>query len=103
MRYIQDPLNSSVIIDLRHMLVVAYYGPKAGNSVEIFQGIGNQPSAYDHQDYFSNELGYNFYNIYGSVFATNPQRFVELLQTFLLDANARSRNSNPTLIQQRCP
>ena len=109
MRYIHDPLNPDVIIDLRHMLAVAYYGQGAGNSLEMIQYTGNEPSAYDHQDYFSNNLGYDFYRIYGSSFASQPSLFVTLLQEFLtkqqssLGTPHRTRNTDPGLINQRCP
>lgn len=102
-RYIQDPLNPSVVIDLRHMLVVAYHGSFFGNSVEIMQGLGSLSSAYDHQDYFSNQLGYDFYNQYSNQISANPTAFASFVQRFLLDRTGRSRNTNPDLIRQRCP
>ena len=108
-RYIYDPLNPDVVIDLRHMLSVAYYGPGAGNSVELMQGWGGQASAYDHQDYYSNQLGYKFYRIYGSLFASQPSHFTQLLSDFLTGHASprgsvhRSRNTDPAMINQRCP
>ena len=102
-RCIQDPLNPSVTIDLRHMLVVAYHGPLFGNSVEIMQGLGGLASAYDHQDYFSNQLGYDFYNQYGNQISANPTAFAAFVQQFLMDRAGRSRNTDPDLIKQRCP
>lgn len=109
LRYIQDPKNPDVIIDLRHMLVVAYYGPSVGNSVEVIQGWNDEPSAYDHQDYYSNQLGYDFYHNYGSSVSSEPGRFLEFLNDFLTQPtngsglSNRSRNTNPALVNQRCP
>ncbi|TGE20041.1 hypothetical protein [Hymenobacter elongatus] len=102
-RYIRDPLNPDSIIDRRHMLAVAYYGMGVGNTVEVFQAAGAHPSAYDHQDYFSNQMGYDFFYYYGTSLTSKWPRFIELLQEFLMDPNKRSRNSNPCLINQRCP
>lgn len=109
LRYIRDPQNPDVFIDLRHMLVVAYYGPAAGNSVEVFQSEDGQASAFDHQDYYSNQLGYDFYNNYGSSVASEPGKFTELLEHFLTQPTSyrgvpnRSRNTDPALVNQRCP
>ena len=102
-RYIQNPLNPSVVIDLRHMLVVAYHGSLFGNSVEIMQGLGGLTSAYDHQDYFSNQLGYDFYGQYDNQISANPTAFAAFVQQFLLDRAGRSRNTDPDLIKQRGP
>ncbi|TYZ05771.1 hypothetical protein FY528_20940 [Hymenobacter lutimineralis] len=108
-RYIRDPQNPDVIIDLRHMLVVAYQGPFAGNSIEIIQGMGSEQSAYDHQDYFSNSLGYRFYELYISQIRAQPSSFTSLVVQFLTQpqsqsgASHRTRNNDPNLINQRCP
>ena len=109
LRYIRDPQNPEIFIDLRHMLVVGYYGPGVGNSVEVTQGLGGQPSAFDHQDYYSNQLGYDFYYNYGSSVASEPGRFLEFLNEFLTSPTSgrgipnRSRNTSPALVNQRCP
>lgn len=102
-RYIQDPLNPNIIIDLRHMLTVAYYGPAFGNSVEVIEGLGGHPGSYDHQDYFSNQLGYDFYSNYKSRIDANPSYFAYYLSDYLKDVSLRTHNTDPAAIKQRCP
>jgi len=103
MRYIQDPLNPDVVIDLRHMLTVAYYGYAFGNSVEVIEGLGGHPGSYDHQDYFSNQLGYDFYRNYKDRIDTNPSYFAYYLSDYLKDASLRSPNTDPVAIDKQCP
>ena len=62
-RYIFDPLNKEAVIDLAHMLVVGREGKTIGNLNEHWQALrGRFDTAYDPQDYYSNDLGYKFYN-----------------------------------------
>lgn len=108
-RYIRDPLNPDIVIDLRHMLVVGPQGEIIGNSLEIIQGMSNDPavnsSAYNHQDYYSNQLGYDFTRAYGADFG--PQglgiNYIFYLKSYLTNPSYRSRNVNPVLVNQRCP
>lgn len=95
MRYISDPLNYSIKIDLRHMLIVGAMGKAVGNSIEVMQGIRGLDSAYDYQDYYSNELGYKFFEVYGDAIDQNPYLFVTYLKQFLLSSMYRNEISNP--------
>ena len=98
-RYIQDPLNPKLVIDMRHMLVIGKYGRAIGESVEFVQWLGQKESAFDDQDYFSNELGYAFYNEYGVALKYNPAALTDFLITFLFDRSKRNETSDPN----RCP
>jgi RHS repeat-associated protein len=62
MRYIFDPLNANVVIDMRHMLVVGKWGTNSGTVVEALQWITFQDSGWNPQDFYSNALGSGFYN-----------------------------------------
>lgn len=85
LRYIRDPQNSDHVIDMRHLLVIGAKGPAFGNSVEIGQYLipGNK-SGLDPQDYYSNDLGYRFYEYLSqNKIDTNHFLFVNYLDTFL--------------------
>lgn len=84
-RYIQDPINPSAVIDLRHMLYIGSKGPFVGNSVELLQALGGQ-SAGDFQDAYSNFLGYQFHNAYKSKLESNPTKFADYLTEFLISS-----------------
>ncbi|MDX5479836.1 MAG: hypothetical protein LPJ98_15425, partial [Cyclobacteriaceae bacterium] len=90
-RYIQDPLNPGLIIDMRHMLVIGKLGRAVGESVEFIQYLGQYESAFDDQDYYSNELGYSFFQIYGEAVKRNPTATADYIVSFL--ANPANRNS----------
>jgi RHS repeat-associated protein len=62
MRYVFDPLNPNVVIDMRHMLVVGKWGTNAGIAVEAFQTITFNDSGWNEQDFYSNALGSGFYH-----------------------------------------
>jgi RHS repeat-associated protein len=62
MRYVFDPLNANVVIDMRHMLVVGNWGTNAGTAVEAFQTITFNDSGWNEQDFYSNALGSGFYH-----------------------------------------
>jgi hypothetical protein len=49
---------------MRHFLIIGSKGPLIGNGVEEFQYLKGYPSGRDPQDYFSNSLGYKFYNMH---------------------------------------
>ena len=55
---------------MRHFLVIGGSFPSEevsegfGLAVEIAQDVANQKSAYDLQDYYSNQLGAEFFNEY---------------------------------------
>lgn len=82
------------------MLIVGAMGRAMGNSIEIMQGINGLSSAYDYQDYYSNELGYKFFEIYGQVINNNPYQFVTYLKQFLLSRMYRNEISNPDRCQE---
>jgi hypothetical protein len=94
-RYIEDLANPKNIIDLRHMLVIGYYGRIVGESVEMAQWLAENESAFDSQDYYSNELGYSFYKEYGSAIESNPTAFADYLTSFLYNQSYRNEISNP--------
>lgn len=103
-RYIADPLNPDIVIDMRHFMVVGKLGPIVGNYLEILQWYAGMPSAGDHQDFYSNALGYEFWDIYGDALAYNPSAFADFLITFLSDPNNRTANlTKPSLINRACP
>lgn len=102
-RYIRDPLNPNIVIDLRHLLVVGRMGRVAGESIEIYQAVTLQESALNHQDYYSNELGYSFYQAYGNLINANPNGFVDYLNTFLRSMFGRVPRTDPAVVNRRCP
>jgi Ca2+-binding RTX toxin-like protein len=67
-RYIQDPNNPGMVIDMRHFIEAAQFplslGEWAGAIVEIHQGTKGYPSAWEKEDYRSNFLGVVFRNNY---------------------------------------
>ncbi|HMP32079.1 MAG TPA: hypothetical protein PKD85_20910, partial [Saprospiraceae bacterium] len=66
-RYVVDPKTGNVI-DMRHFLIIGQAGEIIGNSVEVIQQIqGYKDSAHNPQDYFSNDLGYKFYNMHSKI------------------------------------
>ncbi|PRY88050.1 hypothetical protein [Mongoliibacter ruber] len=97
-RYISDPLNPKIIIDLRHLLIVGKLGRAAGESIEIVQWIKNDPSGYDDQDFYSNELGYSFFQHYGEAIKYNPNAIADYLISFLNNPKFRNSVSSP----ERC-
>ncbi len=82
-RYVQDPINTKAVIDLRHMLIVGKRGEFTGNTVELAQWAASQASGGNYQDYYSNYLGYQFYAAYGSKLSNDPNGFVNYLYEFL--------------------
>ncbi len=82
MRYVVNPHDGRVL-DMRHMLVVGNYPVAVGNLLEGFQWITGQASGMDPQDFYSNEVGYQFYMQYNSIldfFA--PTTFTKQLGNF---------------------
>lgn len=63
-RYVINPRDGNVM-DMRHVMVVGYgYGNPFGDLIEHLQNLraSTRPSAYDPQDYYSNEIGDSFAN-----------------------------------------
>jgi len=94
-RYVRDPLNPRLIIDMRHLLVVGRHGPAFGNSVEFAQWLAKNESGFDDQDFYSNELGYSFFEHYGEAINNTPEYTADWLITFLNDPKLRNETSNP--------
>jgi hypothetical protein len=84
-RYITDPYNpsSGAVIDLRHLIIIGSYRPSFGSAVEWGQSVFGQKSAYDQQDYFSNNLGYEFSRRYGQLINQNPANVAGYLREYL--------------------
>lgn len=97
-RYVRDPLNPNIIIDMRHLLVIGNFGRSVGESVELIQWLANNESAFDHQDYYSNELGYSFFEHFGHAIKFNPSATTDYLVTFLNNPDFRNATSTP----ERC-
>lgn len=82
-RYIQDPINPQAVIDLRHMLIIGEKGQFVGNSLELAQWAAGQASGGNYQDYYSNFLGYQFYQAYGAKLSNSPNNFADYVYEFL--------------------
>ena len=65
LRYVFHPKTGNVI-DMRHMLIMGNNGPLVGNMVEVGQQIAGLASGLNRQDFYSNSLGYGFYNTYNN-------------------------------------
>lgn len=87
LRYINDPLNPGAVIDMRHMLIIGDHGNFMGGLIELLQWSLFQPSGFNIQDFYSNNLGEYFYRNYGTQLQENPNNAVNFLQEFLTDPN----------------
>ena len=47
-----------------------------------------EKSAYDQQDYFSNNLGYEFSSQYGALINQNPTKVAEYLREYLINRSS---------------
>ncbi|MEZ5037265.1 MAG: hypothetical protein R2760_07225 [Chitinophagales bacterium] len=64
-RYLYDPLYEGIVIDMKHFLNSIIYSSLLGNLKEEWQNLkGKTTSAYNPQDYYSNNLGNEFYKFY---------------------------------------
>ncbi len=63
-RYVFDPANPDRVIDMRHFLSIGDMGEAVGLGVEVVQATRAKwrPSAFDLQDFYSNNLGQQFYD-----------------------------------------
>ncbi|QED38948.1 hypothetical protein FK178_15020 [Antarcticibacterium arcticum] len=64
-RYVINPIDGNVM-DMRHVVIVGYgYGENVGSIIEHVQNIhpSTRASAYDPQDYYSNKVGANFFQL----------------------------------------
>ena len=81
-RYLKDPANPDRIIDMRHFLVVGLGGETLGALGEVGQSFFKQSknSAFNLQDFYSNEIGQEFfYNHYDPL---SDESFTHQLNTF---------------------
>lgn len=83
---------------MRHLLIVGKLDRVAGESIEIMQLITNNPSGYDDQDFYSNELGYYFFQNFGEAIKHNPTATADYLISFLNNPEYRNSTSSP----ERC-
>jgi hypothetical protein len=95
-RYVRDPLNKNAVIDMRHMLVIGFVGRSGGDVYEALQSVmfwspGRMASAFNEQDYYSNQLGYAFFDHEGTNFISwfvntvwnDPATFMDRLDGFI--------------------
>ena len=87
MRYVKNPLDGNVM-DMRHVLVVGFKGTSIGGLiVENLQYLTyrTRPSAYDKQDYYSNNIGSSFYNFYShpASYSHRKRDFTTVLYQFI--------------------
>lgn len=87
------------------MLVVGALSEFDAYMVEWIQHMSNNVSAGNHQDYYANELGRQFYAYWSTARSPNTTNFATMLQQFLLDPTARTSGSlvDPAGVRARCP
>jgi RHS repeat-associated protein len=63
-RYVFDPANTDRVIDMRHFIIIGKGGELFGAGVEVLQSLreSTRGSAFNLQDFYSNELGKQFYD-----------------------------------------
>jgi hypothetical protein len=63
-RFVFDPANPDRVIDMRHFLSIGDMGEAVGLGAEVVQTTRAKwrPSAFDLQDFYSNNLGQQFYD-----------------------------------------
>jgi hypothetical protein len=69
-RYVINPKDGNVM-DMRHVMVVGYgYGNPFGDVIEHIQNLhpSTRPSAFDPQDYYSNDIGdaFSIYTVFNT-------------------------------------
>lgn len=82
MRYVRNPHDGKVL-DMRHMLIVGKLPTIVGNLLEVGQWLDGQPSGMNPQDFYSNNVGYQFYMQYSGILNYfYPREFTNQLQNF---------------------
>ena len=66
LRYVVNPHDGKVL-DMRHMLIVGKYPVVVGNVIEFTQWLTGDNSGMKAQDFYSNGVGYQFFQQYNSV------------------------------------
>lgn len=80
-----DPANPERVIDMRHFLSIGDMGEVFGLGVEIMQSTREswRPSAFDLQDFYSNNLGKQFYESdFYKQYKTGDVNFSQALNNF---------------------
>lgn len=94
-RYVINPYDGNVM-DMRHVMVVGFgYGRLSGFLVEHLKyagdwfGLNTRGSAYDAQDYYSNDIGARYYNYrFKGIFSESPfSNFKKYFDKFLQSHN----------------
>jgi hypothetical protein len=83
-RYVQTPGHPEAIIDMRHFQFVGPCGTAVGDLVEAFQGSQGLASAYERQDFYSNDLGYQI-SVYHS--QHSDLGYADQLRSFFAPSN----------------
>ena len=98
-RYVRDPLNSGVAIDLQRMLVLGNWPLDMVTSTEIMTAVTTADGyyGYNDRDFYSMQLGHDFYVNYANQLAGNPNNFAQLVSDFLNDPTQRTVYTSPTL------
>ena len=86
LRYVFHPKTGNVI-DMRHMLIMGNNGPIVGYSVEAIQKYNGLKSGMNSQDFYSNSLGYEFYNTYNDT-GVQLMRFLGVGTNFSSSVNS---------------
>jgi len=87
-RYVINPRDGR-IIDMRHMLIVGSKPPLVGTMIEFGQIFTDKDSALSRQDFYSNSVGYHFYEQYpGYLRLITPNSFTEQLEYFFYGPKA---------------
>lgn len=76
-RYVSNPSNPEVVLDMRHFLVVGRLGQRMGLLIEGWQASHEQDSAFQSQDLVSNYYGAKFFSKY-----VDSKPFSEQLEEF---------------------
>ena len=70
-------------VDMIHFMVVGRRGSLLGYANEIKQALSFSSSAFYPQDLYSNKLGINFFNRYGTSIQQNPTKISEYIDWYL--------------------
>lgn len=95
-RFIIDPIYFNVVIDLKHFLYSIIRPSLFGDINEYIQERNNNPSAHNPQDYYSNNLGNEFYNFYRTkqpeIMLPHDKNLIEYIIEFLNSLKSRKGN-----------
>ncbi len=80
-------LSNGSEVDMIHFMVVGRRGMLMGLGNEILQGLKNSHSAFDPQDFYSNQLGIKFFKSYNKLISKNPTKIADYIYEFLSNAD----------------